>query len=96
MSKTKPISHEVVVKRLLNTPEAQAAYEEMSEEIALLEQLTQWREQAGLTRSEVAERMGITPPAITRLERNITKATWHTLRRYAAACGVKLAISAKV
>lgn len=95
MSKVIPISHEEALKRLLDTPEAIAAYDEMSEELALLEQLTKWREQAGLTRAEVASRMGVTPPAISRLERNISKATWLTLRRYAAACGVTLTLAAK-
>ncbi|MDX7992190.1 helix-turn-helix transcriptional regulator [Xenorhabdus sp. psl] len=38
--------------------------------------------------------MGITPPAISRLERNVSRATWQTLRRYAAACGVKLSLTA--
>ncbi|MCT4703307.1 helix-turn-helix transcriptional regulator [Enterobacteriaceae bacterium H20N1] len=95
MAKVIPIKHETVIKRLLDTPEALAAYDEMSEEIALLEQLTQWRESAGLTRAEVAKRMGITPPAISRLERHITKATWQTLKRYAAACGIDLTLAAR-
>lgn len=95
MTKIKPVEHKSVIKRLLDSPEALAAYDEMSEEIALLEQLTEWREKAGLTRADVADRMGITPPAITRLERNVTKATWHTLKRYAAACGIEITLAAR-
>ena len=64
---------------LLNTPEAIAAYHEAGEKLALLEQLTEWREAAGLTKAQVAARMGVTPPAITRLERNVTRASWLTL-----------------
>ncbi|EGO2044086.1 helix-turn-helix transcriptional regulator, partial [Pseudomonas aeruginosa] len=42
-----------------------------------------------LTKAQVAERMGVTPPVISRLENNITKASIDTLTRYAHACGIK-------
>lgn len=80
---------------LLNTPEAIAAYHKAGEELALLKQLTEWREAAGLTKAQVAARMGVTPPAITRLERNVTRASWLTLKRYAAACGVDIRLTAR-
>ncbi|CNK44582.1 helix-turn-helix domain-containing protein [Yersinia alsatica] len=95
MPKVTAVSHTEVKKRLLNTSEAIAAYEEAADEYALLEQLTEWRTKAGLTKADVAQRMGVKPPAINRLENNITKASWQTLRRYAAACGVSLAIIAR-
>lgn len=95
MPKVTAVSHTEVKKRLLNTLEAIAAYEEAADEYALLEQLTEWRTKAGLTKADVAQRMGVKPPAINRLENNITKASWQTLRRYAAACGVSLAIIAR-
>lgn len=95
MAKVIPISHEEVMACLLNTPEAIAAYHEAGEELALLEQLTEWREAAGLTKAQVAARMGVTPPAITRLERNVTRASWITLKRYAAACGVDIRLTAR-
>lgn len=95
MPKVIAVSHFDVKKRLLNTPEAIAAYEEAADEYALLEQLTEWRTKAGLTKADVAQRMGVKPPAINRLENNVTKASWQTLRRYAAACGVSLAITAR-
>ncbi|WP_339367555.1 helix-turn-helix domain-containing protein [Photorhabdus luminescens] len=44
---------------------------------------------------DVAKRMGINPSAVTRIEKNVTKASWHTLKRYAAACGVELSLTAK-
>ncbi|WP_339367427.1 helix-turn-helix domain-containing protein [Photorhabdus sp. S14-60] len=82
-------------KRLLNTPEAIQAYVEATEEYELLEQLTEWREKAGLKKIDIAKRMGINPSAVTRIEKNVTKASWHTLKRYAAACGVELSLTAK-
>jgi DNA-binding XRE family transcriptional regulator len=96
MAKVKAISHEYVMKTLLDTPEAIAAFEEAKDEFALLEQLTAWRTQAGLTKADVAERMGVKPPAINRIENNVTKASWQTLKRYAAACGVELGITVRV
>ncbi|NDK98468.1 helix-turn-helix domain-containing protein [Photorhabdus bodei] len=95
MAKVTPISHSEVRKRLLNTPEAIQAYVEATEEYELLEQLTEWREKAGLKKIDVAKRMGINPSAVTRIEKNVTKASWHTLKRYAAACGVELSLTAK-
>ncbi|WP_413493068.1 helix-turn-helix domain-containing protein [Morganella psychrotolerans] len=53
------------------------------------EQLLSSRCSAGLTRSQIAMRQGITPAAVSRTERNAEKATVETLARYAAACGVK-------
>lgn len=94
MPKIRLYTHEEVEALALTTPEARQAYEEAGEEFALLEQLTEWRENAGLTRAQVAEKMGVSAPAISRLERNIDRATWTTLRRYAAACGITLAITA--
>ncbi|AWK44043.1 helix-turn-helix domain-containing protein [Photorhabdus laumondii subsp. laumondii] len=95
MAKVTPISHSEVRKRLLNTPEAIQAYVEATEEYELLEQLTEWREKAGLKKIDIAKRMGINPSAVTRIEKNVTKASWHTLKRYAAACGVELSLTAK-
>ncbi|WP_338089199.1 helix-turn-helix transcriptional regulator [Photorhabdus khanii] len=39
--------------------------------------------------------MGINPSAVTRIEKNVTRASWHTLKRYAAACGVELSLTTK-
>ncbi|WP_118984583.1 helix-turn-helix domain-containing protein [Photorhabdus sp. CRCIA-P01] len=95
MAKVTPISHSEVRKRLLNTPEAIQAYADATEEYELLEQLTEWREKAGLKKVDVAKRMGINPSAVTRIEKNVTRASWHTLKRYAAACGVELSLTTK-
>lgn len=51
--------------------------------------LAEWRKHDNLTKAQVAERMGVTPPVISRLENNITKVSIDTLTRYAHACGIK-------
>ncbi|ELH6623791.1 helix-turn-helix transcriptional regulator, partial [Escherichia coli] len=53
--------------------------EERKEKLRRL--LAEWRKQENLTEAQVARRMGVTPPVITRLENNITKANIDTLTR---------------
>ena len=48
------------------------------------------REDAGLSKTELARRLGVTPPAITRLEKRPAQASFNTLARYAQACGFDL------
>lgn len=93
MAKVIPFTHDALMEQPYQMTSMTLSEDDISEEVALLRQLTQWRESAGLSRAQVAERMGVKPPAISRLERNITRATWNTLRRYAEACGVKIALT---
>ncbi|TNH45222.1 helix-turn-helix domain-containing protein [Photorhabdus luminescens] len=69
---------------------ATLAEEEKELELAIEMQnmLTEWRKHAGLTSAQVAEKMGIKPPTVSKIERNIVKASIDTLSRYARACGV--------
>ncbi|WGO82674.1 helix-turn-helix domain-containing protein [Arsenophonus apicola] len=48
-----------------------------------------WREQAGLTSAEMAAKMGVTTPAISKLERNTDRASLERIIKYANACGLK-------
>ncbi|EIZ1383882.1 helix-turn-helix transcriptional regulator [Salmonella enterica] len=75
-------------EEFLGDPEYRAAYESVLEQERLRETLSTWRKNAGLTSAQVAERMGIKPPTISRMEKNATKMSYETLRRYANACGV--------
>ncbi|EAA0559105.1 helix-turn-helix transcriptional regulator [Salmonella enterica] len=91
--KVKGVTFDEVRAKALNTPEAQAAYEEAKREAMLFDLLQEMKNQAGINSKQLAERMGVTPPAVTRLEKNPTKASIATLDRYAAACGSHLKIS---
>ncbi|KGS39113.1 helix-turn-helix family protein [Burkholderia pseudomallei MSHR5613] len=55
------------------------------------------RQEAGLTQAQVAERMGTTASAVSRLEASLSSErhspSFATLRKYAAACGKRLIIS---
>lgn len=70
-----------------------AAYETLVPEYALIDQLLKARTRAGLTQDAVAERMGTTKSAISRLE-SAGKHTpsLGTLRRYAEAVGCELQV----
>ncbi len=89
MKKVKNIPWEAVREDLMSDPAVQAAYEAEERKERLQAMLAEWRNHAGLTRAQVAERMGVTPPTVSRMESNIIKASLETLARYARACGIK-------
>lgn len=84
----KSITLAQVHEEFMRDQEYRAAYEAELEQERLQETLTAWRKGAGLTSAQVAERMGIKPPTVSRMEKNATKMSYETLRRYANACGV--------
>ena len=59
----------------------------------LVEALYKARQEAGLTQKELAERMGTRQTYIAALERGRKNITFATLRKYAAACGKKVAVT---
>lgn len=56
----------------------------------LVRSLADAREQAGLTQTEVAQRMGTTQPAVARLEAGDSDPRLSTVERYAQAVGWRL------
>ncbi|CAG9254139.1 helix-turn-helix protein [Paraburkholderia unamae] len=94
----KPVPHdEAFVKKMLTNPEVKAAYEALDEEFSALDALLTARKEAGLTQAQVAQRMGTTTSAVSRLEASLASEkhspSFSTLRKYAAACGKSLRIS---
>ncbi|MBJ3281781.1 helix-turn-helix transcriptional regulator, partial [Salmonella enterica subsp. enterica serovar Corvallis] len=63
----KGVSLDELRKQMLNTPEAVRGYQDADRELALIEMLYEMRENAGLTKTEVAQRLDIRPSAISRL-----------------------------
>ncbi|PDO84321.1 transcriptional regulator [Kosakonia pseudosacchari] len=72
----------------MRDPAYQEAYEYEEERERLQQALKEWRTEAGLTSAQVAERMGVKPPTVSRMEKNATRMSYETLLRYAHACGV--------
>lgn len=80
-----------VKAKMMQRDEFRSAYEAEERKERLQALLDEWRTHAGLTRAQVAERMGITPATISRMEKNIDTAKIDTLARYARACGIQKA-----
>ena len=88
---------EYAARRCKDDPAFRRAYEAIESEFSALEALLDARKSAGLTQAEVASRMGVSQPALARIESSLgSKAhspSLNTLRKYAKACGMKLVIS---
>ena len=69
------------------------AWDALEEEYAALETLLSARKTAGLTQEQLADRMGTTKSAISRLESSLRNEkhspSFATLKKYANACGKK-------
>lgn len=93
--KYRPVPHdqEAFLKKARKRKGFQEAYEELGEEYALVRELLKARSRAGLTQEAVAERMGTTKSAVSRLEaagRHSPSVT--TLKKYAQAVGCEIEI----
>lgn len=88
--KVQAISYKKVKNELLKNEETKNLYlqEKRIEELQTL--LVELRQKAGLTVTEVAYRMGVSQPAVSKLEKNASRASFLTLQRYAHACGAEL------
>jgi transcriptional regulator with XRE-family HTH domain len=90
------LTHKKLVKTMLEDPAVKAEYDAEATEFALLDELLGARQRAGLTQSEVAERMGTKTPAVARLESGggsqRHSPSIATLRKYAEAVGCRLEI----
>lgn len=90
--KVKGIPYTEVKAKALQNPDVMVAYLAEKKEEELQELLADLRRRAGINSTQVAERMGITQPAVSKLEKNASKASVSTLERYAAACGASIKI----
>ena len=81
-------------KKALAKPGVRAAYDDLSEEFAFLDEVLKARAKSGLTQAEVAERMGTTQSAVARLESANAKhsPSIATLQRYAEALGHRVEV----
>ncbi|MGL4234273.1 MAG: helix-turn-helix domain-containing protein [Casimicrobium sp.] len=87
--------HNEVIAKLMRRPGVRKEVERIErEEGELLDALLKARHDAGLTQSQLAERMGTHAPAIARLERALAtgkhSSSITTLRKYVQACGKEL------
>lgn len=93
--KYKPIphDHEAFLKKALKRKGFRKAYENLGEEYRLIREMLAARSRFGLTQEKVAERMGTTKSAVSRLEGAGKHApSLSTLKKYAQAVGCRLEI----
>jgi len=81
----------------MKDPAFKAEYDRLErEEMPMLDEILAIRKAAGLTQAQIAERMGSTAPAVSRLENALITGkhspSLTTLRKYAAAVGKKLEV----
>ncbi len=91
----KPVSHdhEAFLKKASKRKGFKKAYEELEEEYRLTREMLAARSKFGLTQEAVAERMGTTKSAVSRLEAAGKHApSLSTLKKYASAVGCRLEI----
>ena len=74
------------------TDAGRAAYEDEARIAAFRELVYRLRAQAGLTQSELAERMGTTQSAIARMEGGGARPNLETLEKLATAVGAELVV----
>ncbi|MEW5822744.1 MAG: helix-turn-helix transcriptional regulator [Pseudomonadota bacterium] len=78
--------------RLLADSETKAAYDALEQEYAIARELIAARARAGLSQSQLAERMHTTQSTIARLESGKSLPSLRTLTRYAEATGSRAVI----
>ena len=87
---------EAALAKAKKNPEFVQAWDNLEEEYAALNALLNARSKAGLTQEKLAERMGTTKSAISRLEASLRNykhsPSFSTLKKYANACGKKLVV----
>lgn len=91
-------THDEVVASIMAKEGAKAELERLeTEEMPILDMILSARKDAGLTQAQVAERMGSSVPAVSRLENALLTGgkpspSLDTLHRYARALGKNLTV----
>jgi len=88
----KPVCLDALKTKMLSDDESVQAYHEADRELALIQALYEMRERAGLTKTELANKLGTNSSGISRLEKNPLSASVKMLERYAAACGARISL----
>ncbi len=94
-SQYKPVAHNhaAFIEKAKQRERFQKAYNELEEEYALVKEMLSARARVGLSQEAVAERMGTTKSAISRLEAaGKHSPSLSTLKKYAQAVGCHLEI----
>lgn len=91
------LTHEDFKAEMMKRPGVRAEVARLErEEMPIMDEILAARKAAGLTQAQVAERMGSTAPAVSRLEDALVTGkhspSLATLRKYAAALGKRIEV----
>ncbi|MCK5537580.1 MAG: helix-turn-helix transcriptional regulator [Bacteroidales bacterium] len=90
------MTHKALKEKALKNADVQKAYDNLELEFVLLSEMLIARKNAGLSQTEVAQKMGTKQEAITRLESALSSGVHSpslaTLKNYASAVGCHLDI----
>jgi ribosome-binding protein aMBF1 (putative translation factor) len=76
--------------KLLTDPDVKAEYDRLGPIFAVVGEMIEARQEAGLTQAEVASRMGTTQSVVARLETARHMPTFDLVARYATAIGRRI------
>lgn len=93
--KAKKFDFEKYVNENMKDPQFKKGYESAERSYQLAVKIRKLREKAGLTQTELAQRMGSTQPAIARLEAGGGNPNLETLNKIATAIGYELNVTFK-
>jgi ribosome-binding protein aMBF1 (putative translation factor) len=79
-------------ERLLSDPEVKAEYDRLGPIFAVVGEMIEARQAAGLTQTQIAVRMGTSQSVVARLENTRHMPTFDMIARYAEAVGRRLDI----
>ena len=79
-------------RELLADAKTRAAYDDLAGEFAIAREMIAARARAGLSQSEVAQRMGTTQSVVARLESGKRPPSMRTVERFAQAVGGHLVL----
>ena len=90
------LDHTKALAEAMVRPGFQQAWNALEEEYTALHALLDARKAAGLTQESLAQRMGTTKSAVSRLEASLRderhSPSFATLKKYANACGKRLVV----
>lgn len=86
------LTHKELKSRALARGDVRAEFDKLEEEFAFLDEFLKARAAAGMSQTEIADRMGTTQSAVARLEsgRGKHSPSLATLRKYARALGYRV------
>ncbi|MDP3334991.1 MAG: helix-turn-helix transcriptional regulator [Methylococcaceae bacterium] len=90
-------THEELMEIALSNPAVRAEYERIErEEMPALDAILRARKEAKMTQEDIAKKMGVSAPVVSRLENALVTGKHSpsiaTLRKYAAAMGKRLEV----